>query len=273
MRMGVPWRGGRGPCGRTVHFVALLGALALQLSPAAGVCPRAMDCTIERREPCIPGFDHCGSCLPNFIEDKDGNCALKTPNDERLKSAKTQGESREIRADILFNKDVTKNAPQNPPVKVEAKKGDPKKAPAPVMDAILLTLIIVCTVAGASGLIIAGICWCRLQREVKLTQKADYVGYGITGSTAQNEKSMNGDNKLAHSAQMYHYQHQKQQMLSMEKNKDESKVPDSATESEGENEDGDFTVYECPGLAPTGEMEVKNPLFDDSSLHHQQTSS
>lgn len=26
-----------------------------------------------------------------------------------------------------------------------------------------------------------------------------------------------GDKKLAHSAQMYHYQHQKQQMLSMEK--------------------------------------------------------
>lgn len=26
-----------------------------------------------------------------------------------------------------------------------------------------------------------------------------------------------GDKKLAHSAQMYHYQHQKQQMLSLEK--------------------------------------------------------
>ncbi|CAF4871461.1 unnamed protein product, partial [Rotaria magnacalcarata] len=31
---------------------------------------------------------------------------------------------------------------------------------------------------------------------------------------------------------------------------------------------GDYTVYECPGLAPTGEMEVRNPLFaePDSSL-------
>lgn len=75
--------------------------------------------------------------------------------------------------------------------------------------------------------------------------------------------------------------------------------------SDEENEDGDFTVYECPGLAPvspvagalgagrrgrrwgpagwglpraphappalprppqTGEMEVRNPLFDHSSL-------
>jgi len=34
-------------------------------------------------------------------------------------------------------------------------------------------------------------------------------------------------------------------------------------DSEEENEEGDYTVYECPGLAPTGEMEVKNPLFQD----------
>uniref|UniRef100_A0A8D3CYR5 Neural proliferation, differentiation and control, 1b n=1 Tax=Scophthalmus maximus TaxID=52904 RepID=A0A8D3CYR5_SCOMX len=74
-----------------------------------------------------------------------------------------------------------------------------------------------------------------------------------------------GDKKLAHSAQMYHYQHQKQQMLSLEK--DEPKIPDSGASTDEENEDGDFTVYECPGLAPTGEMEVKNPLFDDTPLY------
>lgn len=37
----------------------------------------------------------------------------------------------------------------------------------------------------------------------------------------------------------------------------------SDVESDEENEDGEYTVYECPGLAPTGEMEVKNPLFQD----------
>ena len=37
----------------------------------------------------------------------------------------------------------------------------------------------------------------------------------------------------------------------------------SDIESDEENEDGEYTVYECPGLAPTGEMEVKNPLFQD----------
>src|SRR6218665_1957148 len=37
----------------------------------------------------------------------------------------------------------------------------------------------------------------------------------------------------------------------------------SDLDSDEENEDGEYTVYECPGLAPTGEMEVKNPLFQD----------
>uniref|UniRef100_H3DPX8 Neural proliferation, differentiation and control, 1b n=1 Tax=Tetraodon nigroviridis TaxID=99883 RepID=H3DPX8_TETNG len=93
-----------------------------------------------------------------------------------------------------------------------------------------------------------------LQRGVRLTQKMEDPLYGLM--RAQPFDALPGDKRLAHSAQMFHYQHQKQQMLSMEKHRDEPK----------ENEDGDFTVYECPGLAPTGEMEVKNPLFDDSTL-------
>ncbi|POI23565.1 hypothetical protein CIB84_012685, partial [Bambusicola thoracicus] len=104
-----------------------------------------------------------------------------------------------------------------------------------------------------------------LQKEVRLAQKADYSAQRVT-SPLPYDKISPGDKTLAQSAQMYHYQHQKQQMLSMEKHKEEPKVPDSASSDE-ENEDGDFTVYECPGLAPTGEMEVRNPLFDDSSLH------
>ncbi|XP_067868022.1 neural proliferation differentiation and control protein 1-like [Heterodontus francisci] len=293
----------RSPGGRLSGRALLLAALALLLSPAAGTCPTNLDCTLKRRESCLPGLDRCGSCLSWFVEDEKGNCvekhgqhhgtsdidgdidyiasllAKKTVANTlqlaaatgKVKPAELRDESRGVRADIPSNKDTfptTVSTPPNTPGKVAAVKSSSKKAAVPFADAILLTLIIVCTVAGISGLIIAGICWYRLQKEVKLTQKADYPGYGIIGPNAQTEKPLSGDKKLAQSAQMYHYQHQKQQMLSMEKNKDESKVADSATESEGENEDGDFTVYECPGLAPTGEMEVKNPLFDDSSLHH-----
>uniref|UniRef100_A0A673VCC4 Neural proliferation, differentiation and control 1 n=1 Tax=Suricata suricatta TaxID=37032 RepID=A0A673VCC4_SURSU len=74
-----------------------------------------------------------------------------------------------------------------------------------------------------------------------------------------------GDQRLAHSAEMYHYQHQRQQMRCLERHKEPPKELESLSSDE-ENEDGDFTVYECPGLAPTGEMEVRNPLFDHSSL-------
>ncbi|XP_010219041.1 PREDICTED: neural proliferation differentiation and control protein 1 [Tinamus guttatus] len=138
-------------------------------------------------------------------------------------------------------------------------------SPIPSNDAVVLGLIVVCTVAGISALLVAAVCWCRLQKEVRLAQKADYSAQRVPSPLPYDNISP-GDKTLAQSAQMYHYQHQKQQMLSMEKHKEEPKLPDSASSDE-ENEDGDFTVYECPGLAPTGEMEVRNPLFDDSTLH------
>ncbi|KFO90240.1 Neural proliferation differentiation and control protein 1, partial [Buceros rhinoceros silvestris] len=91
-------------------------------------------------------------------------------------------------------------------------------------------------------------CPVGLQKEVRLAQKADYSAQRAA-SPLPCDKISPGDKTLAQSAQMYHYQHQKQQMLSMEKHKEEPKLPDSASSDE-ENEDGDFTVYECPGLAP-----------------------
>lgn len=77
--------------------------------------------------------------------------------------------------------------------------------------------------------------------------------------------SPSGDRRLAQSAQMYHYHHQKQQMISSEKVADAGQHPSTSDvdSDEEENEEGDYTVYECPGLASTGEMEVKNPLFQD----------
>lgn len=144
---------------------------------------------------------------------------------------------------------------------------DPIILPYPSNDHVFIIMSSVFIVVGSLVLMVAGACWIRLQKGVHLTQKVDYPAYGLM--RAQNLCSPPGDRKLAHSAQMYHYQHQKQQMLSLEKHRDEPKVPDSGASTDEENEDGDFTVYECPGLAPTGEMEVKNPLFDDSALYLQ----
>ncbi|XP_047556590.1 neural proliferation differentiation and control protein 1 isoform X1 [Lutra lutra] len=125
-------------------------------------------------------------------------------------------------------------------------------------------LVVACSVAGAAALALAALCWCRLQRDVRLTQKADYAAPQAPGSPAAPGISP-GDQRLAQSAEMYHYQHQRQQMRCLERHKEPPQELESLSSDE-ENEDGDFTVYECPGLAPTGEMEVRNPLFDHSSL-------
>ncbi|XP_076835919.1 neural proliferation differentiation and control protein 1a [Brachyhypopomus gauderio] len=143
-------------------------------------------------------------------------------------------------------------------------RAKPVAVPFP-RDSLLILITSLCIIMGTVALIMAVICWVRLQKETHLAQKVDYPAFhGEVTSSYKNISS--GDKNLAHSAQMYHYQHQKQQMLSMEKHKSETKVSESGVSDE-ENEEGDFTVYECPGLAPTGEMEVKNPLFDDFTLH------
>lgn len=64
-------------------------------------------------------------------------------------------------------------------------------------------------------------------------------------------------------ARMYHYQHQKQQMISSDRTSIGRHTSASDLDSEEENEDGNYTVYECPGLASAHDMEIKNPLFND----------
>nr|XP_060613290.1 neural proliferation differentiation and control protein 1 isoform X1 [Anolis sagrei ordinatus] len=269
-------------------------ALLLLWLPFAGAflagpfdsCPRNLDCTLQRREFCLPGSGTCGPCLPQFTEDAEGRCTPKTPAMAAAVRASLPNLEEEI--DLVANaasqihlrqNGTGTTTPRSPPSRVGAqksRKGSPA-ATAPVEsspvesprlssnDALILGMIVVCTAAGIAALVVAAVCWCRLQKELRLAQKADYLTQRVPGPPSYDAVSP-GDKKLAQSAQMFHYQHQKQQMLSVEKQKEETKPPESASSDE-ENEDGDFTVYECPGLAPTGEMEVKNPLFDDASLH------
>ncbi|XP_008178323.1 neural proliferation differentiation and control protein 1 [Acyrthosiphon pisum] len=115
-------------------------------------------------------------------------------------------------------------------------------------------------------LLISSIACYRMQKNSKAAADIEYPAYGITGPNK--DMSPTGDRRLAQSAQMYHYQHQKQQIIAMETN---SSVKESRCglvsdpDSDDDNEEGDYTVYECPGLAPAGEMEVKNPLFLDDN--------
>ncbi|XP_029856686.1 LOW QUALITY PROTEIN: neural proliferation differentiation and control protein 1 [Aquila chrysaetos chrysaetos] len=343
-------RGAAARRGALLLLLAALGACRLRLARAAASCPRSLDCALQRREFCPPGSGTCGPCLPPFREDNRGRCIQKQLSPSGRTSIPSLDEKIDFLVDVLARQEAphshslqdgkprttlvpasgrqrmasrlregllqreaattlptsTTTAVQKYPVEV---------SPIPSNDDMVLGLIMVCTVAGLSALIVAAVCWCRLQKEVRLAQKADYsaqraasplpydkisvrhhIPPGVFGAQARHVLCLRGfqysgehpparleasgaqsqclsllspqpgDKTLAQSAQMYHYQHQKQQMLSMEKHKEEPKLPDSASSDE-ENEDGDFTVYECPGLAPTGEMEVRNPLFDDSSLH------
>ncbi|XP_036606782.1 neural proliferation differentiation and control protein 1 isoform X2 [Trichosurus vulpecula] len=272
--------------------IILSGALrsATAIQPDAA-CPRSLDCTLRRRALCPPGSGACGPCLRPFVEDDLGRCIPK----KQLPRGKMQPwpnleEEIDLLANMLTRQDSVPQrsrwpgqepdtpSPQGAQVPtigashsssrpVEMSPVDPAR---PSNDVLVLMMIVVCAVAGLSALVVAVVCWCRLQKEIRLAQKTDYSSKSqkVLGSPAFS-RSMPGDKKLAQSAQMYHYQHQKQQMLSLEKHKEQPKIMDSGS-SEEENEDGDFTVYECPGLAPmnalTGEMEVKNPMFDDSAL-------
>jgi len=144
-----------------------------------------------------------------------------------------------------------------------------EEAMGSLADVYLLAVMAGCAVAAVSGLTLAGVCWYRLHKRVKAASDVEYPAYGVTGP-AKDHSGSPGDRKLAQSAQMYHYQHQKQQMIASERlgsevNGQGGGEGGSEGESEEECEEGDYTVFECPGLATAGEMEVRNPLFNDQT--------
>ena len=63
----------------------------------------------------------------------------------------------------------------------------------------------------------AGVCYHRLQKNAKATEDVEYPAYGVTGPGKEISPTSGGDRKLAQNAQMYHYQHQKQQMIAFDR--------------------------------------------------------
>ncbi|CAH0777084.1 unnamed protein product [Bemisia tabaci] len=131
-------------------------------------------------------------------------------------------------------------------------------------DMYYMVMIAGCSAAAVLGLSILGFGWYRLQKRVKAAADVDYPAYGVTGP--HKDSSPTGDRRLAHSAQMYHYQHQKQQIIAMENGRSCNEARRGSVSEAESDEEGDYTVYECPGLAVAGEMEVKNPLFNDEPI-------
>ncbi|XP_077528538.1 uncharacterized protein LOC144140904 isoform X2 [Haemaphysalis longicornis] len=164
-----------------------------------------------------------------------------------------------------------------------------RKSASVMSDIYFVVLVAGCSAVAVFGVVAAGYCFYKVQKNARAAADVDYPAYGVTGPNKEGA-SPTADRKLAQSAQMYHFQHQKQQMIAVEKRMTmmplgglppglfsssvwlggvfrnhtnrHTSASDVDTEEE-ENEEGDYTVYECPGMASGGELEVKNPLFQD----------
>lgn len=204
----------------------------------------------------------CGDCLPQY-EDRQGVCkAPEFVNDESA-NADDDGTPLNDNKETIEEVKPVKKAESSMNYAVNQSSDEVLQHPTAFTNDILFIAVIACVSAAAViGIIIAIICWCKLKKSSKATSDFEYPGYGsmdykgdatVTKSTA--------DRRLAQSAQMYHYQHQKQQMLELEKNQSAVSKSGSEVSSDEENDASEYTVYECPGLATAGEMEVPNPLF------------
>jgi len=146
-------------------------------------------------------------------------------------------------------------------------------------DTLFIVIVGACCLVGVVGLVGAAMFWYKIQKRAEAAIDTEYPSYGVTGPNSSGSKispsSSMSDRKLAQSAQMFHYQQQRQQMMAQEKAHLDAKATNSDDSDDEAPADGDYTVYECPGLAPTGEMEVRNPLFTepDSSLISSASSS
>uniref|UniRef100_A0A3B5M5M3 Uncharacterized protein n=1 Tax=Xiphophorus couchianus TaxID=32473 RepID=A0A3B5M5M3_9TELE len=234
-------------------------------SSGSNLCPRSLDCARAGRHFCRQGSSHCGPCLYPLVEDHHGRCvdmrrhlhhsaqALDEEIDilsgiisEQRSESKIFGPSSSPCVSVPPSQDMKAEQLIRP---ISKHRGSPTDQPT------RLSITLSTTSAPSTTNCSPG----RLG-EPRIT------AYPPNDQVFLSKSLLPGDQKLAHSAQMYHYQHQKQQMLSLQQHRDELRPPDTGTSTDEEN-DGDFTVYECPGLAPTGEMEVKNPLFDDANLY------
>ncbi|XP_053545562.1 neural proliferation differentiation and control protein 1-like [Bombina bombina] len=252
-------------------------------------CPIKLTCVIRRREICAPGSQDCGPCMPQYQETPAGTCVFKSQGDrskfigpdtmidlmhnilhsesklnkgQRLNSTnpESSANSAVITAPprstspslplVLNNstREGVSEQPETTPFKGLHWRSSGRKSD--ISQTFSLTLIIICTLTGLSGIFVAALCWYRLQKEVHLAQKMAYTAYkGSQQHCCQ---------RASNAVPQYSQEYQNQKTIQGKRVSDIQQQP--STDSEAEVEE--FTIYECPGLAPTGEMEIHNPLFD-----------
>ncbi|XP_063289312.1 neural proliferation differentiation and control protein 1-like isoform X2 [Pelobates fuscus] len=276
-------------CIRYGYLLARIPRCDLDISETLkGKCPSRLNCILKRRLPCA-SFESktCGPCMPQYVEDQSGNCELKQEqskfvgpeemidffnkmaisgskvtrgqhvNQNGTGSTKTETTSQSPTASTphlpqLLNESTrTEPMSQSSLTANEWKMSSLRKSD--FNQTISLALIVICSLTAFSGVLVAALCWYRLQKEVHLTQKMAYSAYKGT----RQPPCQRSANENSHFMWQYHDVRKQRQAQSGSGTKPRQQL---STDSEADIEE--FTMYECPGLAPAGEMEVHNPLFD-----------
>uniref|UniRef100_A0A8R1DU42 Protein cab-1 n=1 Tax=Caenorhabditis japonica TaxID=281687 RepID=A0A8R1DU42_CAEJA len=130
---------------------------------------------------------------------------------------------------------------------------------APRYSTSSLLLLAVGTVmcVGLIGTVAGGTYYYNNRRRSETPDDGEYAPYAGTGPGFRKNKGNKGDETLAYKAQLHQYQQAKQKIICGE---DAPGIIESDGE-DGADEENNYSVYECPGLAPTGDIEVCNPNF------------
>jgi hypothetical protein len=127
---------------------------------------------------------------------------------------------------------------------------------SPRGDSNLAMMAVGCVlVVGVVGGAIGGIAY---RRRKESPDDSEYAPYAGIGPFRRGKKDNKGDDALAYKAQLHHYHQAKQKIICGD---DAPEVGLESDEEECPDDENNYSVYECPGLAPTGDIEVHNPNF------------
>ncbi|KAG8553096.1 hypothetical protein GDO81_003267 [Engystomops pustulosus] len=253
-------------------------------------CLSNLDCVMKNREMCPPGSSKCGPCIPNFEESESGKCIFtgsrrltfmgpdslidiiqyRMSKEHKINPTETTTTTTTTAATASSNLTPTGDKPKllqsssdarvhsllsstfSPQMK-DRKLGRRRKSE--MNQTMSLTLIVICSLTAFSGVLVVAMCWYRLQKEVRLAQELAYTAY----KGSRQHPCQRSADQMSH--YMQHYSAQKKHFQAQE-GSEKKPCQQLSTDSEADGEE--FAIYECPGLAPTGEMEIHNPLFDPS---------
>jgi hypothetical protein len=127
---------------------------------------------------------------------------------------------------------------------------------------IFMGVVGICATVAMAGTVVAGTAYYKLHAQNAAAQSASDM-HTVSGPAKDRMRKavQRGDQKNAYSAQLHHYQQTKNEIIRIEQQNGHPREQDSEDDSEAGDEP-DYSVYECPGLAPTGDIEVANPMFD-----------